>query len=110
MGKVSCYCTNSLAPDDSVTLRGVVVLALLPQHGVSDLLQGRVQAPAAWLILRRRVDGLLLQQFRCGASQSGVPLQGPLQEGAHGQAAVFCYVLQGRGLLVDLLGRLFFSV
>lgn len=98
---------NSLAPSNPwvPTLCGVMVLALLPEHGVSDLFQSGVKAPAARLILPGWVDGLVLQQLGRRAPQSGVPLQGSLQEGTHGQTAVLRYVLQRGGLLVDLLGR-----
>lgn len=72
---------------------------------MGDLLQGGVEAPAARLILPGRVDGLVLQQLGRRAPQGGVPLQGSLQEGTHGQAAVLRHVLQRGGLLVDLSGR-----
>lgn len=87
------------------TLRGAVVLALLPEQSERDLLQGRVQAPAAGLVLPGRVDGLVLQQLGRGAASSRVPLQSTLQEGAHAEAAVLGDVLQRGGLLVDLPGQ-----
>lgn len=85
-----------------LTLRGVVVLALLPQDGVRGLLQRRVQAPAPRLVLDRRVDGFVLQQLGRRAPKSRVLLQGSLQEGTHDRAAVLCYVLQRGRLFVDL--------
>lgn len=43
------------------TLRGIVVLALLAEQSERDLLQRRVQTPAARLILPGWVDGLIFQ-------------------------------------------------
>lgn len=94
---------RSLAkPHQLHTLRAAVVLALLPEQSERDLLQRRVQAPAARLILPGRVDGLVLQQLGRRAASRWVPLQSALQEGQHGEAAVLRYVLQRGGLLVDL--------
>lgn len=90
-----------------LTLCGVVVLALLPEHSEGDLLHCRVEAPAARLILPGWVDGLVLQQLRCCAASIWVPLQGSLNEGTHCKAAVLLYVLQRGGLLVDLWGQRF---
>ena len=80
------------------------MLAVLPVHELVGLLHGRVQAPAAGLVLPGGVQRLVGQQLRGRGAQGGVPLHRTAQEGAHGRAAVLRHVLHGRSQLVDLGG------